>query len=143
MHIDVPKTCDPDDRLHRSLVISGHDPVSCTNAKIEIETIITRALSGESVNGGGPKILPAGHIEQIVLVPDDRIGALIGRGGSNVKGIQMRTGTRIQIPKTVESGTSHRKVVVTGPGQGVVTAAEQVQNIAAGGYATDNFSSRA
>lgn len=53
-------------------------------------------------------------VEQIVMVPNDSVGLLVGRGGSTIMSLQQDTGCRIHIPSAVEPGSHARRVTVLG-----------------------------
>jgi rRNA processing protein Krr1/Pno1 len=72
---------------------------------------------GGSGSGGfaprGPPAPSPGGPSATVQVPDDRVGAIIGRGGQTIKMLQDRTGARIQVPK--EGVNGFRPVLISAP----------------------------
>ncbi|KAL3681008.1 hypothetical protein R1sor_023964 [Riccia sorocarpa] len=56
-----------------------------------------------------------------VAVPDDRVGAIVGRGGKTIAEIQLASGVRIKISERGDfvAGTKHRKVTIAGTAEGV------------------------
>jgi len=64
---------------------------------------------------------PGGTPMMVIQVPDERCGAIIGRGGATIKLLQDRTGARIQVPKEGQGGL--RNVSISGPTEQSVTAA--------------------
>jgi far upstream element-binding protein len=74
--------------------------------------------------GGGPGgalLAPAGSVaggaaSVTVQIPDDRAGAVIGRAGGNIKQIQARTGTHVNVPREGDAANrAVRTVIITGP----------------------------
>ncbi|BBN14085.1 RNA-binding protein Nova [Marchantia polymorpha subsp. ruderalis] len=56
-----------------------------------------------------------------VAVPDDRIGAIVGRAGKTIAEIQMASGVKIKISERGDfvAGTKSRKVTIAGTAEGV------------------------
>lgn len=71
---------------------------------------------------GAPPVLPAvasvkieGDTQQVtLLVPNEKVGLVIGRGGFTLKGLQMQTGCTVSLPKDSQPGVPHREMVVKG-----------------------------
>lgn len=90
--IQVPRDPDRDNPEVRSVVITG-DPKNVLEAKKLIQDIVDGQMGS----------LPAGLPTIQMTVPDDKVGLVIGKGGSIIKDIQLRTQAHIQIPgKPVE-----------------------------------------
>ncbi|CAI5527797.1 unnamed protein product, partial [Closterium sp. Naga37s-1] len=75
----------------------------------------------------GPPPLPLGGgvpTTIIVAVPDDHVGAVVGKGGKSLHEIQQSAGVRMLISDRNDyvEGTRNRKVTITGPSEGVVAA---------------------
>ena len=60
----------------------------------------------------------------LVTIPDSLIGAVLGRGGRTIAEIQVASGCRIKVSDRDDffEGTTNRKVVITGPQEGVQMA---------------------
>lgn len=56
-----------------------------------------------------------------LAVPDDRIGAIVGRGGKTITEIQQTSGVKIKISDRGDfvAGTKNRKVTIAGTADGV------------------------
>jgi far upstream element-binding protein len=73
------------------------------------------------VPGGGALLAPAGTVaggaaSVQVVIPDERAGAVIGRAGGNIKQIQARTGTHINVPREGDAANrAVRTVTISGP----------------------------
>ncbi|GJP36599.1 hypothetical protein CLOM_g21088 [Closterium sp. NIES-68] len=88
-----------------------------------------------------PAMLPGGVVPTtiIVAVPDDHVGAVVGKAGRSINEIQQTTGVRMVISDRNDyvEGTRDRKVTITGSSEGVVAAQHMIaqkvqQSIAAG-----------
>jgi transcription antitermination factor NusA-like protein len=57
-------------------------------------------------------------------VPSSVVGAVIGRGGENIRAIQQRSGAHIQIEREAdaEPGSTERQVFITGDSMAIETA---------------------
>ena len=81
---------------------------------------------------GGPGGLGGGQFHGVFECPNEKVGGIIGRGGSNIKTIQSKTSTHISVPK--EASGPLRPIAITGPSQAAVDAAmQEIQNIVNGG----------
>uniref|UniRef100_UPI00358E8048 RNA-binding protein Nova-1 isoform X1 n=1 Tax=Myxine glutinosa TaxID=7769 RepID=UPI00358E8048 len=76
-------------------------------------------LGGEKSDGTTPSATggPAGKDVLEIAVPENLVGAILGKGGKTLVEYQEMTGARIQISKKGEfvPGTRNRKVTITGP----------------------------
>eukprot|EP00039_Didymoeca_costata_P009090 m.120349 g.120349 ORF g.120349 m.120349 type:complete len:489 (+) comp14356_c0_seq4:177-1643(+) len=63
----------------------------------------------------------------IVPVPNDKVGLIIGKGGSTFREIQEQSGARMLIPKVPEAGTDMRHVSVTGTQEQINLCEEMIQ----------------
>ncbi|CAI5491801.1 unnamed protein product [Closterium sp. Naga37s-1] len=77
-----------------------------------------------------PPMLPGGVIPTtiIVAVPDDHVGAVVGKQGRSINEIQQNTGVRMVISGRNDfvEGTRDRKVTITGSSEGVVAAQHMI-----------------
>jgi RNA-binding protein Nova len=73
----------------------------------------------------------------VVAVPDEHMGAVIGRGGQTITELQRHTGVTIKVSGRDDcvAGTNHRKVTLSGAPEAVQIAqfmiAKKVQDSAA------------
>ncbi len=128
-HVEIPKFCDPSTPGMRTVVITGASQQQCDTARSDIENMLAAEARGErpqlggsggAAAGAGANIGPPaeGHwngSEYIceLDVPNDRIGPVIGRQGSNIKDVQMRTGTYINIREHADH-LGQRRITVRG-----------------------------
>ncbi|KAI5084374.1 hypothetical protein GOP47_0000543 [Adiantum capillus-veneris] len=76
-----------------------------------------------------PSVLPGGPSTSITLsIPDEHVGAIVGRGGKIITEIQQSSGTRIKISDRGDyvPSTTNRKVTITGTAEGVRQAQQLV-----------------
>ena len=67
------------------------------------------------LDGGELPALPAapGDPEPtIVLIPDDQVGRIIGKGGSTIKELQEMSGANIAIAKVAAPGSDQREITL-------------------------------
>lgn len=83
-------------------------------------------------NGGVAKFQNNKHVDQsnsvIIGVEDEHIGIVVGRGGKNITEISQISGARIKISDRNDyiSGTSKRKVTITGSESGIKVAESMI-----------------
>ena len=85
--IQVPREPDKKDPTKRYIIITG-DPQNVLDAKKQIQDIIDGQMGS----------IPPGMPVSTITVPDDKVGLVIGKGGTIIKDIQLRSGAYIQIP---------------------------------------------
>ena len=109
------------DGVNRQIAISG--PIGC----VAIATgLVQELLRGGAVRNGsvGP-----GQAQRVVTCPKEMVGRVIGRGGETVKGLQSRTGARIQI----DQSSVPCSVTITGNPYCVEAASRAVADVIHGG----------
>ncbi|XP_022733059.1 far upstream element-binding protein 1-like isoform X2 [Durio zibethinus] len=109
---------------------------SITKAEKLIHAVIAEADAGGSpslVARGLATTQAAGAAEQIeIQVPNEKVGIIIGRGGETIKGLQTRSGARIQlIPQHLPEGdgSKERTVRVTGDKKQIEIAREMIKDV--------------
>uniref|UniRef100_A0A0C9QNP6 TSA: Wollemia nobilis Ref_Wollemi_Transcript_15816_1716 transcribed RNA sequence n=1 Tax=Wollemia nobilis TaxID=56998 RepID=A0A0C9QNP6_9CONI len=78
----------------------------------------------------GLPVLPAStHTSIKLAVPDERVGAIVGRGGKTILEIQQISGAKIKISDRGDfiSGTNDRQVTITGPMNAIDAARRMVE----------------
>jgi far upstream element-binding protein len=95
-NVQIPSGPDEGDPNVRTISI-GADTKECVDAaQMEIFTCLQQhqqQTAGQSSAG------------TIVIVPNDRVGAIIGRGGLTVREIQSRHNVRVQVPQAADVGS--------------------------------------
>jgi len=64
-----------------------------------------------------------------MLIPNNMIGLIIGKGGETIKGINQRSGATVFIPKECEPGKNERKVTISGDPEQVNLAQQEIMQI--------------
>lgn len=105
---------------HRIVNLSG------TQDAVDLATKLIQKLIDERASGGRGDfrerddrdrldryggVNPDGSDTMELLVPNDRVGLIIGRGGCTIKAIQQRTGTSITIPQTPDPNTPNMRLI--------------------------------
>ncbi|XP_062097801.1 uncharacterized protein LOC133803707 isoform X2 [Humulus lupulus] len=102
---------------------------------------LINAVIAEADAGGSPSLVARGlansqaasATEQIqIQVPNEKVGLIIGRGGETIKGLQTRSGARIQlIPQHLPEGdeSKERTVRVTGDKRQIEIAREMIKDV--------------
>ncbi|KAF7824964.1 far upstream element-binding protein 2-like isoform X1 [Senna tora] len=109
---------------------------------IEKAEKLISAVIAEADAGGSPALVARGlssaqaaaGAEQIqIQVPNEKVGLIIGRGGETIKGLQTKSGARIQvlIPQHLAEGddSKERTVQVTGDKRQVEIAREMIKEV--------------
>ncbi|KAL2349396.1 hypothetical protein Fmac_003396 [Flemingia macrophylla] len=102
---------------------------------------LMNAVIAEADAGGSPSLVARGlspaqvtvGSEQIqIQVPNEKVGLIIGRGGETIKGLQTKSGARIQlIPQHLPEGddSKERTVQVTGDKRQIELAQELIKEV--------------
>ncbi|XWS24696.1 hypothetical protein CRYUN_Cryun27aG0005500 [Craigia yunnanensis] len=102
---------------------------------------LINAVIAEADAGGSPSLVArglaitqaAGAADQIeIQVPIEKVGLIIGRGGETIKGLQTRSGARIQlIPQNLPEGdeSKERTVRMTGDKKQIEIAQEMIKDV--------------
>lgn len=87
------------------------------------------AARGGGGGGGAPGAPPAPTVTVVVGVPDEHVGALIGRAGATVAELQSVAGVSIRVSgrDDLVANTNHRKISITGSPDAVQVAQYLVQ----------------
>lgn len=92
--IQVPHDPDKDNPNYRSIIITG-DPKDVLNAKKQILDIVDGQMGS----------IPPGVPITTMNVPDDKVGLIIGKKGSIIQDIQLKSKAYIQIPGRCVEGS--------------------------------------
>eukprot|EP01050_Picozoa_sp_SAG11_P006297 SAG11_NODE_483_length_9069_cov_31.093534_1_plen_391_part_00 len=118
---------------NRNITLSGSREQVDEARRLMMETIKEAEAGrsgGDSSGGGGGSSLPPGHIEAKILIPNNCVGVVIGKGGSTIQMLQAQAGdgTRIQMQKDADAiGLHERSVSITGFPQNVEYAKQLIQ----------------
>lgn len=103
---------------HRSITISGTEEAIATAHQL-VSEIVNDAKSLRPPHMG----IPAGSspngepvITEVLPVPNDKVGLIIGKRGTTIRDLQMRSGAKIQVTKddTCVQSDGSRPVTITG-----------------------------
>ncbi len=124
-NIQIPSQPDPDNPAVRTITISANNQEACDRASTEIQSVLEAGPNGTGTITGGTTLY--------IQIPNDRVGLIIGKGGSTIKDIQNRTGARIQIPQHPDPGTMPpmRTVSLTGIGNSPMQAKYEIEYMCA------------
>ncbi|KAL9432387.1 hypothetical protein AB3S75_027422 [Citrus x aurantiifolia] len=112
-----------------------------TLSNIDKAEKLINAVIAEADAGGSPSLVArglataqaSGAAEQVeIKVPNEKVGLIIGRGGETIKGLQTRSGARIQlIPQHLPEGdgSKERIVRVTGDMRQIEIAQEMIKEV--------------
>lgn len=130
---------------HRFVSISGTEE-SLQKAQTMIQNLIDERTNG---GGGGPRgsggfrerddndrmaryggVNPDGSESMELLIPNERVGLIIGRGGTTIKSIQQRTGSSVTIPQTPDpNNPSMRLITIRGTIDAKEAAKQEIMSI--------------
>jgi far upstream element-binding protein len=82
---------------------AGHYADRCPNPRADGPTL-----------PGIPDVPSGPEITRVVQCPNDKVGLLIGKGGSTHRTLQETTHCRVHIPKASEPGVDYREIQITG-----------------------------
>ncbi len=124
-NIQIPSQPDADNPAVRTISISANNQEACDRAATEIQSVLEAGPNGTGTITGGTTLY--------IQIPNDRVGLIIGKGGSTIKDIQNRTGARIQIPQHPDPGTMPpmRTVSLTGIGNAPMQAKYEIEYMCA------------
>lgn len=96
-HVQIPLTPDEDNPQARTLSIGGDTKEAVDGAQMEIFMCLQTHAQQSAQNSASNALL--------MLVPDDKVGIIIGKGGATIKDIQNRHRVKVQIPPAPDAGS--------------------------------------
>lgn len=98
----------------RSIVIKGQQD-NVQEAKKRIDEIIAQQNQKQSggLSGTAMKDLDTKYVLKLP-VPNDKVGIIIGKGGMNIKSIQEKTKTTVQIPQIPDEDNPNTRTILIG-----------------------------
>jgi len=129
---NVQVSQEPDVNHNRSITITGN-PGQIDRAEYEIQRVIEnkqRERQQGAPTGGLPMGGPDGE-GTVITIPNDCVGALIGRGGETIKSLQLRTGCQVQVTKDSDAapGATERAISLFGNPQVIEAARREIENL--------------
>lgn len=111
--VQIPSTADEDNPNLRTLCIGGDSIESVEAAQMEITIALQQsaqsALAAGPLTGPASQFLPPQSFQTstiFVIVPDDKVGVIIGKAGVTIKEIQSRNKVKISIPQAADAGSN-------------------------------------
>jgi far upstream element-binding protein len=141
-HIQIAKESDMlPGETHRSIFLHGKKEHVAELRRAVEDIIATRSSSGASHRGLGSNTLDH-PIVMKVPVPNERVGYIIGRGGMNVRNIQEKTRTIVQIPPGPDEHDPSTRTISIGADTKEAAEAAHAEIVSAlQQYAQNNMSS--
>ncbi|KAH7441176.1 hypothetical protein KP509_03G027700 [Ceratopteris richardii] len=130
--VQITKDMDHNPNLpFRTVELMG-TPEQIERAETLIHDLIADADAG-AANATHTSYTPVGEQVQLT-VPTNKVGLIIGRGGETIKGLQSRTGARIQLvplhgPPEYQSGVTERVLSLMGSKEQVDAASELIKEL--------------
>lgn len=133
--IHIPVGPDEDNPAVRTLSIAGNTRESVEAAQMEIAMQLQQNLQQRS---NELAMAAAASNFMYCVIPDDKVGIVIGRGGCTIKDIQGRHNVRIQIPQAADPGSQPpvRTISIQGGANEQLSAKFEIENMVGvgGGY---------
>jgi far upstream element-binding protein len=131
--IQIPQTGNPDDPSIRTISITSPTEAGALAAKVHIENLLKSkpSYAAHTSTNTSSQSTTAGPAQQTiqVLIPDKDVGLCIGRQGCVIREMQVKTGTKIQIPSHPTPGQIHRVATITGTQEGCSQAQALIDRI--------------
>ncbi|EPS62136.1 hypothetical protein M569_12656, partial [Genlisea aurea] len=122
---------DPNSATRGVELMGTSDQIS--KAEQLINEVLSEAEAGGSAGGsrrmGGP---PSGSEQFVMMIPNNKVGLVIGKGGETIKGMQAKTGARVQvIPLHLPPGdmSKERTVQIDGTSEQIEAAKQLVEEV--------------
>jgi far upstream element-binding protein len=109
-------------------VIATGSPEGVARAYQLVQALLEDPQTGQATSN---TLVLTGQTSETVLVPNERVGLLIGRGGETIREIQRRANVRVNVTPDSQAtvGQSERPVQIIGDLSGVQTARALIQEI--------------
>jgi len=119
----------PHNAPDREVYISGSE-AAITKARQMIDEIVQNE-NGAPPTGGLTSFIHQANTEgkRVLVVPDRKVGSLIGRSGVVIKKLMSDSGARIQIQQKADMRGDEREVTITGPGHSVEVATRLITQL--------------
>jgi len=96
-HVHIPLAPDEDNPQVRTLSVGGDTKEAVDSAQMEIFMCLQTHAQQSAQNSATNALM--------MLVPDDKVGIIIGKGGATIKDIQNRLRVKVQIPPGPDAGS--------------------------------------
>ncbi|KAK8810752.1 hypothetical protein WA158_007327 [Blastocystis sp. Blastoise] len=128
IRIQMPQVPDDDDHTKRTLTLTGPGD----NVKTAIQEIM-------NIVEGQMGFIPNNYPNESIVVPNDKVGLIIGKGGDTLRGIREKTGCNIHIPQVADPNTNPpvRTITISGDPHSIAIARDEISSII--GQIVDNI----
>ena len=128
--IFIPQGPDEDNPQIRTISIGADMKEAAEAAQLEIFLVVQQQQTSLQQPSNGANIM-------YLVVPDDKVGVIIGKGGSTVKDIMSRTNIKIIIPQVADPGSNPavRTLSLIGNNEGQQLARFEIEMILQGSAA--------
>ena len=128
--IFIPQGPDEDNPQIRTISIGADMKEAAEAAQLEIFLIVQQQQTSLQQPSNGANIM-------YLVIPDDKVGVVIGKGGSTVKDIMSRTNIKIIIPQVADPGSNPavRTLSLIGNNEGQQLARFEIEMILQGSAA--------
>lgn len=126
--VQIPPGADEDNPQVRTLSIGGTSKEAVDAAQVEI--FMTLSNQQQQVQ----QLYNAASTSLQVIVPDDKVGLIIGKGGLTVKDIQNRLNVKVVIPQQADAGSNPpvRTISIVGSMESQPMAKHEIEMIVTG-----------
>jgi len=121
----------------RMCMLSGSQ-AQISQAKVMIDAVIANSPGGAQAaqgavggGGGGPGGPGGPHTQVEIMVPGNKVGLVIGKGGETIKNLQMQTGAKIIVIQENNSPANEKPLRISGSPQIVEAAKAKVMELLA------------
>jgi far upstream element-binding protein len=127
--VQIPQAADEDNPAARTLSIGAYNMEDAEACQMEIYNVLQQHQQQAQA-----ALNAAGGASVHITVPDDKVGLIIGKGGSTIKDIQARTRCKIQIPSSADPGSMPpvRTVQIIGPADCQSSARYEIEMVLQG-----------
>lgn len=127
----IPTQADADNPAIRTISIGCDTKEGAEAAQLEVYLILQQQQMQQQQQHQQQQQQAAPSSSIAIIVPDEKVGTIIGRQGCIIKDIQARTMTKIIIPTAADPGSNppYRTVNIVGPPEGQLTAKYELENI--------------
>jgi len=117
------------DSLNRNQVSASKNPDAAAQKAQEIAAKLSQTLTGSSSSGQSwqsPGLVASGQESFDIMVPVEKVGLVIGRGGSTIRELQETSGAKLEL---ASSGEPSRLLRILGSAQSVEIAKSKIQGL--------------
>jgi len=128
--LKIPSAPDSNNSEVRTIAISADSEGCILAAQAEIAAIVASGSAGGSSTAMANTGTAPGGANVKHVVPDEKVGSIIGKAGATVKELQARLGVKIQIPSAADPNSMPlvRTLTLSGPPDAVYRAIREIDD---------------